>query len=69
MSDNPLPKFWELLEEAHAAGAEVDDFDLDSADPKSVAVWDDLIAAQARRTTALVDYVLATASLRAALQP
>jgi hypothetical protein len=55
--DNPLPDFFLRLEEASAASAAVDDFDVNSADPASAATFAKLVAEQAEAAVELVRYV------------
>lgn len=55
--NNPLPDFFSLLDDAHATSAEVDNFDLDSNDPASVAAFDKLTKAETAAVKALVEFV------------
>ncbi|WP_424140842.1 hypothetical protein [Roseomonas chloroacetimidivorans] len=54
---NPLPEFFLLLREAFEATEDTDQFDLDSHDPSSVAVFTELQADQAETTAMLIRYV------------
>jgi hypothetical protein len=57
--DSPIPRYYELLHEAHAASAALDDFDLHSEDPVSQARFNALQAINRVRQGALVGFVAA----------
>jgi hypothetical protein len=57
MSDNLMPKFNELLSEAHSASEEVDLFDLDSKNPESREKWNLLVAAEAKAKQCLIEFI------------
>ena len=59
VAENSLPKFYELLQEAHSASDAVDAFDLHSEDAASVIAFSKLVEEQAAAVNALVDYVSA----------
>jgi len=56
-ADNPLPRFFELLDQAHSSSDEVDAFDLNSNDPKSVSEFGDLVRQETDDINALIDYI------------
>ncbi len=57
MQNNPYQTFIRLLNKAHFASEEVDQFDLQSNNAKSMAIWRKLLAAQHATFVALVDHV------------
>lgn len=65
--DSPLPKFFELLNEAQSVAQEVDDYDLDSSVPSGLRYWRGLLIEQRDACVKLHDYVKNTPELRAFL--
>lgn len=55
---NPYQTFSHLLYAAHAAGEEVDRFDLHSEEPNSVIIWERLLQEQRDAYKALIIHVL-----------
>jgi hypothetical protein len=56
-TENPLPRYFKLLEEAHAAQRAEDDFDVHSENPTSAAAWKRLCDASDARQVELITYV------------
>lgn len=53
---NPLPEYFRLVDEAYDASLRVDEFDLDSENPASRLLWQELLLAQRNASVLLVDY-------------
>lgn len=51
-----LTTYFDLLEEAHSASEEVDDFDVNSGDPESFAAWRVLVTAEVLANRKLVEF-------------
>lgn len=59
---NPLPSFFQLLDEAHSASEAADAFDLHSESAESVREWKVLLEAQYLADERLIDYCAKHAS-------
>lgn len=57
-STNPLPDFYELLDQAHASSDASDAYDLHSENPASVSYYRELNNAHRSDARALIRYVL-----------
>jgi hypothetical protein len=55
--DSAIPGFWERLRDAHEASEDVDNFDLRSEDPASVAEYEVLVKARRDMVANLIQYV------------
>ena len=55
---NPLPRYYELLDAAHAAHQAVDDFDVVSSNPESQRIFRDLVRVSTVAQLALIQHFL-----------